>query len=515
MLERDLELREKAYNIIKRKGDVFSQKFEDSDLKTLLHELDVYQAELEAQNEELRDKESKLSDSRLEYESLFMEASIAFILIDNKLNIQKINQVANDYFGYRFSIDNNKMFISLIANHGIKSFFSWIDKKEYESKHLELDLVCYQGINSFRLNGKPYLLKDGWMILTLENIEHEKIWALEKLENYKEILYALVEMIEKRDPYTAGHSKRVATYAKQIAKKMHFTKQKCDLIYEAAILHDIGKIVIPDSILLKPSALGEIEYNLIKMHTNIGYDLLSKVNNFKEIANIIRFHHERIDGNGYPEGLKGEEIPIEARILAIADSFDAITTNRIYDKKKSIEEALEELLAYKNKMYDAKIVDIAVNVLLKQNIDTNLSQDPISKMESARFSYFYNDQLTQVYNINYLDFVLNRKIIEEYNYLNVVSLKNFSKYNKKFGWLNGDDYLKNVAIILKDQFEDGDNLVFRVFGDDFLILSKIKHKIDLNAFSLLDDSIVEIKFDSYFLLETNICTLKDINKFGI
>ena len=125
------------------------------------------------------------------------------------------------------------------------------------------------------------------------------------------------------------------------------------------------------------------------------------------------------------DGLKGEEIPIEARILAIADSFDAMTTNRIYDKKKSIEEALEELLAYKNKMYDAKIVDIAVNVLLKQNIDTNLSQDPISKMESARFSYFYNDQLTQVYNLNYLDFVLNRKIIEEYDYLNVVSLKNF------------------------------------------------------------------------------------------
>ena len=106
-------------------------------------------------------------------------------------------------------------------------------------------------------------------------------------------------------------------------------------------------------------------------------------------------------------------------------------------------------------------------------------------------------------------------MVWKYNYLNVVSLKNFSKYNKKFGWLNGDDYLKNVAIILKDQFEDGDNLVFRVFGDDFLILSKIKNKIHLNAFSLLDDSIVEIKFDSYFLLETNICTLKDINKFVI
>jgi putative nucleotidyltransferase with HDIG domain len=515
MLEEDVKLREKAYNIIKRKGDDFSQKFENSDLKTLLHELDVYQAELEAQNEDLREKEIKLSDSRIEYENLFMDSPVAFLLIDNKLNIQKINQMANNYFGFRFLNDRNKMFISLIANKGIKSFFSWIDKKDYEEKHLELDLICNDGINSFRLDAKPYVLKKGWLLLTLKNIENEKLWSLQKLENYKEILYALVDMIEKRDPYTAGHSKRVALYSKKIAEKMHFTKVRCNLIYEAAILHDIGKIVIPDAVLLKPSSLNNIEYELIKKHSSIGYDLLSKINNFKEIANIIHYHHERVDGFGYPSGLKGEEIPIESKVLAVADAFDAMTTNRIYGKKKSIEDSLKELTFYKNSMYDSQIVDIAIDVLSKLKLDENISQNPITQMENARFSYFYNDQLTQVYNIDYLDFILNRKIIEDYNYLNVLSLKNFSMFNKKNGWLSGDDYLKNVAIILKNIFLDSDNLIFRIFGDDFLILSKIKHNIDLDDFSLLDDSIIKIKFTSYLLLERSISTLKDINKLGI
>ena len=516
MLEQtDIELRKKAYEIIQRKGNDFSSKFESSDLKTLLHELDVYQAELEAQNEELREKEEKLLTSQLEYESLFMDATIGFILLDNKLEIQNINNIARAYFAYRFLNEKNKMFISLIARNGIKSFFNWIDKKEYLKKHLEIDLLCDSGVASFRLDAKPYLLKDKWIVLTLENVENEKLYALKKLENYKEVLYTLAELIEKRDPYTAGHSKRVATYAKKIASKMHLTKQNCDMIYEAGILHDIGKIVIPDSILLKPSRLNDNEYKLIKKHSSIGFELLSKVNDFKKIANIIHFHHERVDGLGYPKGLKSDEIPLESKILAIADGFDTMTTNRIYNKRKSLEEALEELNDYKNIMYDSNIVDVAIEVLSKEKIEEDISQNPISQMESARFSYFYNDQLTHLYNINYLDFIINQKFFGEYNYFHVLSLKNFSEYNKKFGWIEGDRYLKNVATILKDLFIDSDNLVFRVFGDDFVVLTKDKNTIDLENFSILDDEIIKIKLVSHFIVDLDIHILKDIDKLGI
>ncbi len=516
MLEQnDIELRQKAYEIIQRKGSDISLKFESSDLKTLLHELDVYQAELEAQNEELRDKEAKLLNSQLEYESLFMDATMGFILLDNKLDIQNINNMARAYFAFRFLNEKNKMFISLIARNGIKPFFNWIDKKEYLKKHLEIDLLCDRGVTSFRLDAKPYLLKDKWIVLTLENIENEKLYALKKVENYKEVLYSLAELIEKRDPYTAGHSKRVATYAKKIANRMHFTKQNCDMIYEAGILHDIGKIVIPDSILLKPSRLNNNEYELIKKHSSIGFEFLSKVNDFKKIANIIHFHHERVDGLGYPNGLTADEIPLESKILAIADGFDTMTTNRIYSKRKSLEEALEELIICKNSMYDSDIVDIAIEVLSKEKIEENISQNPISQMESARFSYFYNDQLTHLYNINYLDFIINQRILEEYNYFHVLSLKNFSEYNKKFGWIEGDRYLKNVATILKDLFLDSDNLIFRVFGDDFVILTKDKNTIDLENFSILDDEIVKIKLVSHFIVDLDIRILKDIDKLGI
>lgn len=515
LIENDQELRQKAYEIIQRKGNDFSSKFESSDLKTLLHELDVYQAELEAQNEELLDKEARLLNSQLEYESLFMDATMGFILLDNKLDIQNINNMARAYFAYRFLNEKNKMFISLIARNGIKSFFSWIDKKEYLKKHLEIDLLCDSGVTSFRIDAKPYLLKDKWVILTLENVENEKLFALKQVENYKEVLYTLAELIEKRDPYTAGHSKRVATYAKRIANRMHLTKQKCEMIYEAGILHDIGKIVIPDSILLKPSRLNDNEYGLIKQHSAIGYELLSKVSDFKKIANIIHFHHERVDGLGYPDGLKAEDIPIESKILAIADSFDTMTTNRIYTKRKTLKEAIEELNVCRNSMYDSDIVDIAIEVLSKEDINEDISQNPISQMESARFSYFYNDQLTHLYNINYLDFIINQKNIEDYDYFNVLSLKNFSEYNKKFGWIEGDRYLKNVATILKDLLLESNNLIFRVFGDDFVILTKNKNTIDLNNFSILDDNIVKIRLESYLVVDLNINTLKDIDKLGI
>ncbi len=153
------------------------------------------------------------------------------------------------------------------------------------------------------------------------------------VENYEHAIHSLVEMIEDRDTYTGGHSERVATYSRDIAKEMGMTEEECQLIYQAGILHDVGKIITPDSILLKPGKLTEQEYSLIKDHVVAGYKILSQVPMYHELAKIVHAHHEHYDGSGYPKGIKGEEIPIGARIMTIADTFDAMTTSRIYKQK--------------------------------------------------------------------------------------------------------------------------------------------------------------------------------------
>ena len=173
----------------------------------------------------------------------------------------------------------------------------------------------------------------------LEIVIQEKIKAYESLEHaraedYEKVLLALVQMIEQRDSYTAGHSQRVAHYSKMLAEDLGHDEATCNQIYQAGILHDIGKIATPDAILLKPDRLSNIEYKLIKEHVKVGMKILQEVPMFQNIITIIGSHHERCDGGGYPQGLKGNEIPLLARIMIVADAFDAMTTSRIYRHKK-------------------------------------------------------------------------------------------------------------------------------------------------------------------------------------
>jgi len=149
---------------------------------------------------------------------------------------------------------------------------------------------------------------------------------------YFETIKALSNAVEAKDKYTIGHSYRVADYAVGIAEQMGLSGNKVDQIKTAAILHDIGKIGVADSILNKPGHLEESEYTAIQQHPQIGAKILSEVDFLAEVSNIIKYHHERYDGKGYPEGLTAAEIPIEASILSVADAFDAMTSDRPYRK---------------------------------------------------------------------------------------------------------------------------------------------------------------------------------------
>ncbi len=292
-------------------------------------------------------------------------------------------------------------------------------------------------------------------------------------DNYEKTLFSMVEMIEKRDTYTAGHSKRVAEYSVKIATEMGYSDEECILLYQAGILHDIGKIGTPDAVLLKPSRLNEIEYNLIQEHVSVSNELLSNIPMFEPLAEIIHSHHERYDGKGYPRGLKSDEIIPFARIMIVADAFDAMTTNRIYKSKKTIKEALKELKELSTKQFHPEVIEKALIALSDVKIDENITQLPKTKLEQERFAYFYKDTLSEVYNQNYLDVVLaNNNHNAEYKYMEIFLINGFSNYNKKYGWENGNILLKEFANTLNEKLQD--NLIFRIFGDDFIVISKDK-----------------------------------------
>lgn len=171
------------------------------------------------------------------------------------------------------------------------------------------------------------------------------------------IIKSLITALEARDEYTKGHSLRVQTYSVKIARNLKLPNKKIRQVELSSILHDIGKIGIPDTILRKPSMLTDEEYDLIKKHPIIGYNILSSIEGLEEILDGIKYHHERFDGKGYPEGLKGKDIPLIARIIAVADTFDAITSDRPYRKGLPTEYALEEIKKVKGTQLDPEIVD--------------------------------------------------------------------------------------------------------------------------------------------------------------
>jgi len=167
---------------------------------------------------------------------------------------------------------------------------------------------------------------------------------------------ALAEAIDEKDPYTRGHSERVNQYAVLLAKQMGLSKKEIYEVHISSLFHDIGKIGIEDKILRKPAALTDEEYTVMKQHPNKGYQMLSKIKPMKDIIPGVRFHHERWDGSGYPMGMKGEQIPLPARIVAIADAFDAMTTNRPYQKAMPFDKAIARLFELSDRAFDRRVV---------------------------------------------------------------------------------------------------------------------------------------------------------------
>jgi PAS domain S-box-containing protein/putative nucleotidyltransferase with HDIG domain len=176
-------------------------------------------------------------------------------------------------------------------------------------------------------------------------------------EALQETIEVISYLVEVRDPYTAGHQRRVSGIACAIAKKMGLSEELIEKIRVAGLLHDVGKIGIPIDILNKPVPLSSLEFEMIKTHPALGYEIVSRVHFLEDVAKVILEHHERIDGSGYPQGLRREEISLEARILAVADVAEAMSSHRAYRPLLPKEEIVAEFLNNRGKLYDAQVVD--------------------------------------------------------------------------------------------------------------------------------------------------------------
>jgi len=181
-------------------------------------------------------------------------------------------------------------------------------------------------------------------------------------KSLEDILTVMSRMEEARDPYTTGHQIRVSQLSTAIARKMGLSEDKFESIRFAALVHDIGKIAIPSEILSKPTKLTKTEFSFIKDHVQNGYGILKDIYFPWDIASIILQHHERLDGSGYPQGLKNDEILLEAKIIGVADVVEAMSSHRPYRPALGIDKALEEISINKGKLYDPEVVDACIKL---------------------------------------------------------------------------------------------------------------------------------------------------------
>jgi len=257
---------------------------------------------------------------------------------------------------------------------------NWAKRVDHSSGFVTRSMITIPLVVKEKALGALQLLnKQGATLFTEEDVNlatilaNQSALALHNSQIYEElytmfmsVIRTLAKILDARDPYTAGHSERVAKYSVWIARKLGVNQTDCAELNRAALLHDIGKIGIPDEILRKTSRLTDEEFAIVKRHPEIGAEILEKMEPksvMKNAIEVAKYHHERINGTGYPERLKGKEIPFFARIVGVADSFDAMTTVRPYSKGLTMRQAADELLRCKGTMYDDSIVDAFIEIL--------------------------------------------------------------------------------------------------------------------------------------------------------
>ena len=328
------------------------------------------------------EKATKYADTELK--QIFNIASSGIALIDENFNVLKLNQSLSRLSGVSINETKGKKcyetFSCGLCNtpRCILTRILGGEEKieiEVEMKRVNGSLIpCILSATPFRgydgnLIGMVMNLTDITMRKKVENKLKDTLKDLREV--LRGTIQAMALTVETRDPYTAGHQRRVADLARAIAKEMGLPRDKITGIRMAGVLHDIGKIAIPSEILSKPGRLNGTEFDLIKNHSRAGYNILKLIKFPWPVAQIVLQHHERMDGSGYPDGLLGKEILIEARILGVADVVEAMASHRPYRSALGIDKALEEISINRGKLYDIGVVDACLKLFKDKGFEFN------------------------------------------------------------------------------------------------------------------------------------------------
>ena len=316
----------------------------------------------------------KLSDK---YQKILNSLPVGVILIDSDSTITYENNEAKSIMGLKeteppgalgkniFELPSTKKAGLKMIKDKILNLETVEEKTFFKSIYGKETFIKYKVVpieENGRFNGTLIVIDD----LTKQKKMEDELKITQNV--WHGTLKVLSRIVEIKDPYTAGHQQRVAYLSKRIAKEMNLPQEKIESVYIAALVHDIGKIAVPTEILSRPGKLTDIEKLMVREHPTIGYEILKDIDFPWPIAQIVLQHHEKINGSGYPLGLKGDEIMIEARIICVSDVVEAMSTRRPYREAFDINTALEEIVKYKGVLYDPDVVDACVKLFKEKNL---------------------------------------------------------------------------------------------------------------------------------------------------
>lgn len=323
------------------------------------------------EEEDRRRDQRELRAEQRRMEQLFASSLEGVVLLDSKGRVLRANRSFCDLFGFASLDEVVGEELDRLVSTGDK----YAEAAEITARILGGEKVAVEVLR-YRTDGTPlHVDLLGTLIISESSesdLEYYVIYrdiserkraetelrrSFERLEAaWEQTIQILASVVELRDPYTAGHQRRVAVLAQAVARHMELSEAEVRGVYLASLVHDVGKITIPAEVLSKPGVLSTVEFALIRTHAGAGYDILRNIDFPWPVADIVLQHHERLDGSGYPNGLSGEALRAESRILAVADVVEAMASNRPYRPSRGLGKALEEIAEGAGKRYDARVV---------------------------------------------------------------------------------------------------------------------------------------------------------------